>query len=145
MDMNIYTVLLCILLVILIVVLTILGIRLIFLVEKADRLLDNIEKKIKTLDGAFETIEKVNGTVTNIVDTTAYSIMNTISRVFGKNLRYPISEVTTKWLFSFSVDSFSNTASRWILKSGDNAIATEVRKSSIGKSRHSLSYAFKIL
>lgn len=71
--------------VILLVVLIILGIRLIQIIDKMENLLNNVEEKVNTLNGAFALISKATNSITLISETMIGTITSFISKIFKKN------------------------------------------------------------
>ncbi len=70
--------------IILLIVLIILGIRSLAILEKADRVLDNIEKKVNSLDNLFLIMDRTSRSLTTITDKVSLSVINLISRIFSK-------------------------------------------------------------
>ena len=75
-------ILIYVLLCILLVVLIILGIKLIDTVDKTNAVLDDLEKKSKSLDGIFSTIDNITDAVSTVSD----KVVEGISTVVGKVL-----------------------------------------------------------
>ncbi len=73
-----------ILVAILIVVLIVLGIKLIETVNKTNAVLDDLERKSKSLNGIFDTIDSVTDTVSLISD----KVVEGISTLIGKVINY---------------------------------------------------------
>lgn len=70
--------------IILIIVVTILGIRLIQIVNKAEQLLDDVEEKVNSLNGVFGVIEKASQGLDLIGSKFIDSITNLIYKFFKK-------------------------------------------------------------
>ena len=68
---------------ILLVVLIILGIKLIDTVNKTNAVLDDIEKKSKSLDGIFATIDNVTDAVSLISDRLVDGIAGVVGKLFS--------------------------------------------------------------
>ena len=68
---------------ILLVVLIILGIKLINTVTKADRVLDELEVKIKNLDKMFSVVDVVTDSMAVVSDKIVDAIVYWIKRIFG--------------------------------------------------------------
>ena len=80
-------VLLCVFGIILLVVLIILGIRLIVMLEKVDRLVDNVENKVNSLNGAFALIDRTTDGIALISDSVVNAIAGLVHRLIGKKNR----------------------------------------------------------
>lgn len=68
---------------ILLVVLIVLGIKLIDTVNKTNAVLDDIEKKSKSLDGIFATIDNVTDAVSLVSDRLVDGIASLVGKVFS--------------------------------------------------------------
>lgn len=66
--------------IILLGVLIVLGIRLIQMLERADKILDNVEEKVNSLNGVFNVINKA----TTGIDLISSKVVNTIVDMFSK-------------------------------------------------------------
>lgn len=82
--MMILPVILYVLGIILIVVLIVLGLRLIETINRANDLLDDLEKKSKSLNGVFNIIDTVTDRITLLSNTVVDSIVTGISKIFNK-------------------------------------------------------------
>lgn len=69
--------------IILLVVAIIIGIRIIGLTEKADKVLDDIQEKVNSLNGVFSVVNKVSSSMELI----SSKIANAIVNLFGKVLK----------------------------------------------------------
>lgn len=69
---------------ILLVVLIVLGIKLIISVDRVNLILDNVEKKMKTVDNVFNVIDKVADSCALLSDRVVEFLSNFISRLFIK-------------------------------------------------------------
>lgn len=76
-------VLIYVLLAALLVVLIILGIKLIDTVNKTNAVLDDIEKKSKSLDGIFETIDGVTDAVSLVSDKLVEGVASIVGKLFS--------------------------------------------------------------
>jgi len=84
-ELNlILSVLLYIFGIILLIVLTILGIRLIRVVDKMEKILDNVEAKVNSFNSFFLIADRFGESLSNIMETVVYSVSNSISKIFGK-------------------------------------------------------------
>lgn len=70
--------------IILLVVLIILGIRLLAVLEKFERVIDNIDSKINSLNSAFCILDKTTDGLAMISDTVIIAISNIISKIFNR-------------------------------------------------------------
>ena len=70
---------------VLLIVLIIVGIKLIGLLDKFDRIADNVEVKITSLDGAFNFVDKFSDSVAMVSDSLVSGTVKLLSNVFGKN------------------------------------------------------------
>ena len=83
-DINsFFTMIICILSSILLVILIILGIKLINTVTKADRVLDELECKIKNLDKMFSVVDVVTDSMAVVSDKIVDAIVYWIKRIFS--------------------------------------------------------------
>ena len=72
---------------ILLVVLIILVLKLIYTVDKTNEILDDVDRKIKTLDGLFNAIDTTSATLNAIGDRLVDGIFNLIGRFTKKKNR----------------------------------------------------------
>lgn len=70
--------------IVLLIVLIVLGIKLIEVIDRANVVLDDIEKKTKSLNGVFNMIDTVTDTLSYISDSVVEGIVSAISRIFTK-------------------------------------------------------------
>lgn len=70
--------------IILLIILIVLCLRLIKLIDKVDRVVDNIQDKVNTFDGALAVLKTASDSVASVTDSFIFGLTNTISRVFGK-------------------------------------------------------------
>lgn len=70
--------------IILLIVLIILGMKAIRILEKMDLVVDDISRKVSTLDGFFYAIEKATDGINSITDKVSYTVINMISKIFRK-------------------------------------------------------------
>lgn len=64
--------------------LIVLVIKLIYTVEKTNSILDDVEEKIKTLDGLFYAIDKTSSTISSLSDRIFDKVLGFASRFRGK-------------------------------------------------------------
>lgn len=70
--------------IILMIVLIILGIKVIQVVDKLDRIMDNVEDKVNSLNGFFEVINKATSSI-DLISTKVVSIVaSTIGKLFKR-------------------------------------------------------------
>ena len=74
--------------IILLVVLIILGIRMLRVLDRVDRVLDNIEKKVGSLDNLFMVIDRTSTSLAAITDKVSSSVINLFSRIFSRKKKY---------------------------------------------------------
>lgn len=71
--------------ILLLVVLIILGVRLIQILDRAEKVIDNVEEKVNSLNGLFYVIDKTTSSIDLISTKVVSSIVNLISKIFGKD------------------------------------------------------------
>ena len=64
----------------LVIILSILGVKLIMLVNKLNRISDNVETKVNSLNGIFSVVDKISSTGSMVFDRVANSIVDTIGK-----------------------------------------------------------------
>ena len=69
---------------VLLVALIVLTIKVIITMNKIEKVVDNITVKVKTLDGAFEVVEKVTGNFNLITDRIIDIIASFIEKIFKR-------------------------------------------------------------
>lgn len=77
---------------ILLIGLIVLVIKLIYTVDKTNSILDDVEDKIKTLDGLFYAIDKASSTVSSLSDRFLDTILSIANRFRGKKRRKKIEK-----------------------------------------------------
>ena len=70
--------------IILLIVLIILGIRLIQMLNKIDRVVDNIEGKVNSLNIAFDLVTKVSDSLSMVGETMIGLIASGVSKIFNR-------------------------------------------------------------
>lgn len=70
--------------IILLIVLIILGIRLIQILDRCDKVIDNVEEKVNSLNGVFSVINKTSYGLSMISDKVISGVVGMISRIFNK-------------------------------------------------------------
>lgn len=85
MDVSFLQILLYVLGAVLMVCLIVLIIKTIYTVNRINFLLDNIERKMKTVDKIFDSIGKISTSFSFASDKIANGIMNFASKLFKKN------------------------------------------------------------
>lgn len=82
MFITILQILLYIAAIVLLVVFTIVGLKAIKMMDKADVIMDDAYGKIKTLDGLFLAIDKVSEGVDNVTSVVVKNVTKLISKIF---------------------------------------------------------------
>lgn len=70
--------------IILLIVLIILGIRLIQILDRCDKVIDNVEEKVNSLNGIFSVINKTSYGLSMISDKVISGVVGMVSRIFNK-------------------------------------------------------------
>lgn len=70
--------------IILLIVLIVLGMRLLRILEKMEVVVDDVSRKVSTLDGLFYAIEKTTDGINSITDKVSYTFINLFSKIFRK-------------------------------------------------------------
>ena len=70
--------------IVVLIVLTILGIRLIQILNKVDRVVDNVEEKVNSLNTAFDVIGKASDTFALVGDSVINGIASIVTKIFKK-------------------------------------------------------------
>ncbi len=73
-----------ILLIIILIVGIVLGVRFIVILGKANRIADNVEEKVRSLDGLFHIIDTATDKVVFVTDKVVDFIIDFISKLFSK-------------------------------------------------------------
>lgn len=68
--------------IVLLVVLAILGIKAIGVMDKTDKLLDDVDEKVKSLDNLFLAVDKVGYGINKVTDTITDRITNFVGKMF---------------------------------------------------------------
>ena len=63
--------------------LIILSIKLIYSINRVNAILDNVERKMKTVDKAFNAVDKIVDTFSSVTDKVVDGIANAIGKVFS--------------------------------------------------------------
>lgn len=82
--MEVLPVMLYSLSIILVIVFIVLGIKLIHTIDQANNILEDVEKKTKSLNGLFNVIDGVTDTLSVLSDTVVTSITNIIGKLIPK-------------------------------------------------------------
>ena len=85
--MMVLPIILYVLGIVLVAILIILGVKLIYTVDKTNDILDDVEKKSKSLNGVFEMVDNVTDSLSIISDTVIDGIVGLVSRIFKKRKR----------------------------------------------------------
>lgn len=70
--------------IIVLIIMMVLGIKLIGILDKVDRVVDNIEDKVNSLNVAFSLIDKTTDSLVNIGNTVVGAVSSLASKVFNK-------------------------------------------------------------
>ncbi len=73
--------------IILLIVLIILGIRLISTLGKLERVVDNIDKKVNSLNGVFSLIDKMTDSIAAFSESVASNVAGLVYKVFKRKKR----------------------------------------------------------
>ena len=82
--LQLLTIIVFILLAVLLVIFIIIGLKLIETIDNTNNLLDDIEKKSKSLDGLFDTVENVGDSLSVVTDKFVEGALGTIKRLFNR-------------------------------------------------------------
>ncbi len=82
--MEVLPILLYSLAIVLVIVFIILGIKLIATIDKANAILDDVERKSKSLNGLFNVIDGVTDTLSILSDTVVASITSVLGKIIPK-------------------------------------------------------------
>jgi len=78
--------------IVLIVVLIVVGIKLIGILNKVDKIADNIDDKINTFNGAIRVLKDASDRIASISDSFVASVTSLISKIFGKDKKNQLEE-----------------------------------------------------
>lgn len=81
---DILPIIIYVLLIILIILLIILAIRALKTLKKVDGIVDNVDKKVRALDGLFSMIEVTTDKITMVTDSIISGVVGFIERLFKK-------------------------------------------------------------
>ncbi|MBR4262765.1 MAG: hypothetical protein IKQ35_05315 [Bacilli bacterium] len=82
--LQLLTVIIFVLLAVLLVIFIIIGLKLIETIDNTNNILDDLEKKSKSLDGLFETVENVGDSLSVVTDKFVEGALGTIKRLFNR-------------------------------------------------------------
>ena len=85
--MMVLPIILYVLGIVLVGILIIIGVKLIYTIDKTNDILDDVEKKSKSLNGVFDIVDNVTDSLSIISDTVVDGIVGLISRIFKKRKR----------------------------------------------------------
>lgn len=83
--MEVLPMIIYLLLIALLIVLIIIGIKLIFIVDKADKLMDNIEQKVNVFNPVFKLVDLTSSKLTSGITSIVESVINLFNKLFKKN------------------------------------------------------------
>ena len=88
MDVNTFlSVLLYVAGIVLMVVFIIVGIKLIGILDKVDRIADNVEEKVNSFNGAITTLGKAADGIANISNSVVFGLTSAVSKIFNKKMK----------------------------------------------------------
>ena len=90
--METLTIIIYVLLIILILVAIAIGVRLIVTLHKVDDLLDDVTKKVKTLDRVFEIVDAFNDKMSLVGDAVIGFVSGGVKRLFKNRKKYAETE-----------------------------------------------------
>ena len=70
--------------IVVLVVLVVLGIRLIKVIDKVDKLVDNVEEKINTFNGALSMVKSAADGISSLSETVVYTVSTAVSKLVNK-------------------------------------------------------------
>lgn len=70
--------------IILLIVLITLGVKMLTFMDKANKVLDNVEEKVNSFNALFDIVEKVNNSVSSITDAFVDKTKDHITKLFNK-------------------------------------------------------------
>ena len=82
---NFFPIVISILVIILLVILIIIGIKVIALINKANVVVDDVEKKVQSLNGLFSVISNVSGRINYVYDKITDTALGLVDRLFTRN------------------------------------------------------------
>jgi len=77
---------------VLLIVLIILGVKLIYTVNKANQILDDAYNKTKSLNGFFNAIDSITDTLSNLSDSIVSNVTGIIGKLFNRNKKKEMEE-----------------------------------------------------
>ncbi len=88
MDVNAFlSILLYVSGLVLIIVFIIVGIKLIGVLDKIDRIADNVEDKVNSFNGAIATLSKAADGIANVSNSVVFGITSAVSKIFNKKMK----------------------------------------------------------
>ena len=82
--MEILPMIIYILLIVLLVILIVIGIKFIFVIDKTDKLLTDVQEKVDSFNGVFKLIDMTSDKISIGISTIFESIISLINRLFRK-------------------------------------------------------------
>lgn len=70
--------------IILLIILIMVGLRLLRILDRIDVIVDNVEEKINSFNGAIQVFSKAATGIANFSDSVVFGITNTVSKIFHK-------------------------------------------------------------
>ena len=72
---------------VLIIVFIIVGLKIIKVLDRVDRIADNIEDKVNSVNGAVDKISKAADGIANISNSVVFGISSAVSKIFNKKIK----------------------------------------------------------
>lgn len=93
-GMDVFAIIISSLIIVLIVLLIVLVVKVINTVDRANLLLDDLERKTKSLNGLFNVIDGVTDTLSVLSDTLVSSVTSVFGKLFtGKKKKKSVKEI----------------------------------------------------
>lgn len=71
--------------IILLIILIIIGIRVLGMLNRVDKMLDDVEKKVNTFNNAIAVMGRAADGIANISDSVIFGVTTAVSKIFNKN------------------------------------------------------------
>lgn len=70
--------------IILVIILIVVALRFLRLMDKIEEIVENIDEKVNSFNGAFTVIKRAADGISSISDSFVYSVNNMLSKIFGR-------------------------------------------------------------
>lgn len=70
--------------IILVIILIVVALRFLRLMDKIEEIVENIDEKVNSFNGAFAVIKRAADGISSISDSFVYSVNNMLSKIFGR-------------------------------------------------------------